>query len=283
MLVYGSLAYADGASGYTSGVKAAYDYRAFGERVDLVEPPNKVTETFTGKELDDETQLSNHGARLLDPMLGLWISVDPKKFFPSPYLYMGNGYNPIRFSDLNGQAPGDPFNSAEEAAQDFARLYNGLSIRTNKEFATIIYKKDGNFSYTQPNVGDQSSVSVNPGVNQAIRLNAQIVTSAHTHSSFDSEIGYGNIIPSVDDFISEFTQFENSEYGITTKGYTARKEDPYAPAFVVTPAGSLLEYGIEGTYQIPTIGIQRDPQTPSPYWSPESIGMPEEMYNYTAP
>lgn len=86
-------------------VSAAYDYRAFGEQITLSEPTDKVTETFTGKELDDETLLSNHGARMLDPMLGMWISVDPKRFFPSPYLYMGNGYNPIRFNDLNGKEP----------------------------------------------------------------------------------------------------------------------------------------------------------------------------------
>ena len=49
----------------------AYDYRAFGERVTLAEANHKVTETFTGKELDDETALSNHGARMLDPMLGM--------------------------------------------------------------------------------------------------------------------------------------------------------------------------------------------------------------------
>ena len=84
-------------------VAAAYDYRAFGEQVTLKKSADKVTETFTGKELDDETGLSNHGARLLDPMLGVWISVDPKRFFPSPYLYMGNGYNPILFADLNGE------------------------------------------------------------------------------------------------------------------------------------------------------------------------------------
>lgn len=107
-------------------MKPAYDYRAtvvamrtkqqvakccppFGEQVTLSESTDKVTETFTGKELDDEIMLSNHGARMLDPMLGMWISVDPKRFFPSPYLYMGNGYNPIRFTDLNGKEPGDVY------------------------------------------------------------------------------------------------------------------------------------------------------------------------------
>lgn len=108
-------------------VKAAYDYRAFGEQITLSEPTDKVTETFTGirlrgeccehacmfiaepmglgakrKELDDETELNYFGARYLDPMLGLWISVDPKRQFASPYLYAGNGVNPISSVDNKG-------------------------------------------------------------------------------------------------------------------------------------------------------------------------------------
>src|SRR5574344_2766647 len=59
MLVYGI-------NGNDGSLKAAYDYRAFGEQVDLTMPNDKVTETFTGKEKDDETELSNHGARMLD-------------------------------------------------------------------------------------------------------------------------------------------------------------------------------------------------------------------------
>ncbi|NLE04593.1 MAG: RHS repeat-associated core domain-containing protein [Crenarchaeota archaeon] len=98
MLVYGT-------NGNDGSLKAAYDYRAFGEQVDLTWPTDKVTETFTGKELDEETDLSNHGARMLDPMLGLWIAVDPERFFSSPYLYMSNGYNPIKAIDPNGKNP----------------------------------------------------------------------------------------------------------------------------------------------------------------------------------
>lgn len=39
------------ATGYATpgAIRAAYDYRAFGEQVSLVEPADKVTENFTGK------------------------------------------------------------------------------------------------------------------------------------------------------------------------------------------------------------------------------------------
>lgn len=94
-------------------MKAAYDYRAFGEQVVLTEPADKVTENFTGKELDDEIALNYFGARYLDPMLGMWISVDPARQFASDYalrLYCGpksieknetpKGYKPYTLVNL---------------------------------------------------------------------------------------------------------------------------------------------------------------------------------------
>lgn len=97
MLVY--------ASGYgTPGtVMAAYDYRAFGEQIELKPSSSgKITENFTGKERDDEIELNYFGARYLDPMLGMWTSVDPERQFASPYLYAGNGGNPIGYYDNIG-------------------------------------------------------------------------------------------------------------------------------------------------------------------------------------
>ena len=103
MLVYGTAAYDDSYfSNFEGGVKAAYDYRSFGEQVTLTETADKVTENFTGKELDDEIALNYFGARYLDPMLGMWTSVDPKRQFASPYLYAGNGYNPVNVVDPDG-------------------------------------------------------------------------------------------------------------------------------------------------------------------------------------
>lgn len=93
-------------------VAAAYDYRAFGEQVTLKKSADKVTENFTGKELDDETELDYFGARYLDPMLGMWTSVDPKRQFASPYLYAGNGYNPVGAVDPDGNLVDVVYNRA---------------------------------------------------------------------------------------------------------------------------------------------------------------------------
>ncbi|HKM03492.1 MAG TPA: RHS repeat-associated core domain-containing protein, partial [Lachnospiraceae bacterium] len=101
MLVYGTQSYDDLMKPNFVGLKSAYDYRAFGEQVDLTILFNdKVTETFTGKELDDETELSYFGARYLDQMLGMWVSVDAKRQHYSPYVYGSN--NPIVRIDPDG-------------------------------------------------------------------------------------------------------------------------------------------------------------------------------------
>ena len=103
MLVYGTQGDVTHYKADFSKPKAAYDYRAFGEQVNLVSSNNgvdKVTENFTGKEHDDEIALNYFGARYLDPMLGMWISVDPKRQYQNPYLYANN--NPVLRIDPDG-------------------------------------------------------------------------------------------------------------------------------------------------------------------------------------
>ncbi|MCF0180621.1 MAG: hypothetical protein HUJ97_10320, partial [Bacteroidales bacterium] len=81
--------------------------------------------TFTGKELDDETQLSNHGARLLDPMLGLWTSVDPARQFFNSYAY--GPANPINGYDSDGEiwrTIGKPYYT--NVAENF--FYNATAV-----------------------------------------------------------------------------------------------------------------------------------------------------------
>ena len=103
MLVYGTEVSTTPEESDVGATLAAYDYRAFGEMIELTPPPTgKVTENFTGKEHDDEIALDYFGARYLDPTLGMWISVDPARQFASPYLYAGNGVNPVNGVDTDG-------------------------------------------------------------------------------------------------------------------------------------------------------------------------------------
>lgn len=80
-------------------ITAAYDYRAFGEQVTLKKSADKVTENFTGKEKDDETELNYFGARYFDPFFGLWMSPDPAGQYANPYTYGGD---PVNFIDPTG-------------------------------------------------------------------------------------------------------------------------------------------------------------------------------------
>ncbi|MBO6136587.1 MAG: RHS repeat-associated core domain-containing protein [Fibrobacter sp.] len=122
MLVYGTVVSTDPNTADIGETKAAYDYRAFGEQVELL-PHDlaKVTENFTGKEHDDEIALNYFGARYLDPMLGLWISVDAARQYPNPYLYAGN--NPVMRTDPDGNA--DNFT---------AQLVNGVNQNALQNF-----------------------------------------------------------------------------------------------------------------------------------------------------
>ena len=132
MLVYGTVSSTDPNTADIGETKAAYDYRAFGEQVNLMPHDlDKVTENFTGKERDDETKLNYFGARYLDPMLGMWVSVDPKRQFASPYLYAGNGANPVNGVDGDGNvllfAPGSSPKFKAEFARAIKYLNNGKS------------------------------------------------------------------------------------------------------------------------------------------------------------
>ena len=180
MLVYGT-------GGTSGGLKAAYDYRSFGEQVTLTSTSTgKVTENFTGKEKDDETQLDYFGARYLDPMLGMWISVDPKRQFASPYLYAGNGYNPVNGVDGDGNVFVDDAGKALYQRAVANRFWGNEDIRREYEFAnktsTRISVKTqydlikGNLSgLTERGGRDEMEIDYG-GVSDDYKLNEAVVT-----------------------------------------------------------------------------------------------------------
>jgi RHS repeat-associated protein len=60
---------------------------------------------FTGKERDEESGLSYHGARYYVPWLARWISADPAGLVDGVTLYRYSQSNPDRFVDLTGREP----------------------------------------------------------------------------------------------------------------------------------------------------------------------------------
>jgi len=94
----------------TSGAvaKQVSDYYPFGMRHDVA-LENDNNYLYNGKEIFDmyDFNLYHFGARMYDPALGRWHSVDPMLQFASPYIGIGN--NPANFVDPDGRYSGDQY------------------------------------------------------------------------------------------------------------------------------------------------------------------------------
>jgi hypothetical protein len=146
----------------------------------------------------------------------------------------------IKLIDPDGQDPGEPFESADAAAFDFALLYNDNSIEKGKEYGTVIVeiqKNDNTFyTYLKPTKGSEASVYA-MGLGLSNEGDAKTVAKAHTH---------GQYLPG----------YKNNEFS------EADIENGYH--YVATPNGSLLKYD-SGSKQtnILSTNIPSDPKDPS--------------------
>ncbi|WP_179959358.1 SpvB/TcaC N-terminal domain-containing protein [Marinobacter changyiensis] len=73
---------------------------------------------ITGKERDEESGLSYHGARYYAPWIVIWFSADPVGAAGGFNLYRYAANRPTRFIDANGHAPGDPDDLSSENIRD---------------------------------------------------------------------------------------------------------------------------------------------------------------------
>ncbi|MCX5389192.1 SpvB/TcaC N-terminal domain-containing protein [Streptomyces sp. NBC_00094] len=108
------------------------DYFPSGETWVDESPGEKDPYGFTGKELDQETGYTYHGARYYDPRGGMWESTDPALteyldggsnegvHQPSNLQLYGYAYqNPLRYTDDDGRQPGEPFNLGQHLREKY--------------------------------------------------------------------------------------------------------------------------------------------------------------------
>lgn len=83
-----------------------YDFKPFGDTLSAYGDRENGWKGFNGESKDLESSFMNMGARIYDPSIGRFLSVDPLlDFFPnqSPFSYAYN--NPISYRDPSGLAP----------------------------------------------------------------------------------------------------------------------------------------------------------------------------------
>jgi len=226
------------------------DYPTFGSPIPTRQwndPNSKYKYGFNGMENDDDINVDggsyDFGARIYDSKLGRFYSVDllqSKLPFSSPYCFAIN--RPIRYIEIIGLYPGDPFETMDAAALDFALHYNDNSILEDVEYGAYIYKirRNGETYYTY-NIPTKSHTSQGVVIRRkGVPLFRRILAMVHTHGA--GMRGRRDL--------NEFSVLdkENSKrFGI--------------PNYVATPSGRLLKYNpkLDKVYEISNV-VPSDPK-----------------------
>ena len=116
--------------------------QGYGSAVYPMNPPDVVSQKFTGKERDSESGLDYFGARYFSGAQGRFTSPDPKMFphdITDPQSWNKYGYtrnNPLRFTDPNGEDFWDYLVGAANAFGSDNALGAGRATSGNSDFKT---------------------------------------------------------------------------------------------------------------------------------------------------
>ncbi|MBQ3055518.1 MAG: DUF4329 domain-containing protein [Oscillospiraceae bacterium] len=181
---------------------------------------------YCGEYRDAETGFIYLRARYYDPNLGRFTTEDPARDGLNWYVYCNN--NPINYVDPWGLAPGDWFTTEEDAAKDFAKIYNPISIKENAEYGAYIYcfyaftEEKGKvivklrYSYAEPVKGQEKSINT-ANFTPVDTEKHKIVAIIHTHGASDPNLSTENF--SGDDIMATKQLGLNRVYLATPNGY----------------------------------------------------------------
>ena len=177
------------------------------------------------------------------------------------YCYCNN--MPIISIDRDGRKPGDIFSTPDEAAIDFAKCYNGLSISQNCEYASIIYKRTEEsflidfwsiklipthkreyYTYSEPSVGTEDTTA---DVVVPVDLNCRLIAWIHSHGAYR---------PNYDS-----RMFSRDDYAVANQ---LLKDEGIMYSYLSTPNGSLWRYdAVTGQLKHISADIPFDPNDPN--------------------
>jgi len=187
------------ATGSNGAVLWAESYTPYGETL-LNPAANDNQGGFTGHIRDKATGLNYMQARYYDPNMGRFLSIDPVTFmdtgepnFFNRYAYAFN--DPVNLIDPDGMAPGDRFDTPEEAGRDAVEYINPTSIEENREYGGEIRREvtsttnEGGeteettqYYATEPRPGEVASVELRVS-------KTKDVGDYHTHGDYSKESG----------------------------------------------------------------------------------------------
>jgi RHS repeat-associated protein len=133
---------------------------------------------FTGKERDEESGLSYHGARYYAPWLGRWTAADPAGTVDGPNLYAYVRGNPVRMHDPSGKASETDKHIAQMTDVQLHRHLKGLSPEARGEFTR---SATGKFQ-------ERVSATLTRGKLESIRMGVTTVEHIRSVSSSKPEV-----------------------------------------------------------------------------------------------
>ncbi len=136
---------------------------------------------FTGREYANLFNFYEYRARAYNPILGRFMSEDPKLFDAGDYNLFRYCHNdPVDLVDPMGTDYG-PFESADQAYRFFDAKWNAISKRENQEYRVDVYRMpSGHIYVTDPTFGQGDTAARPPiSVNGAERI-----AISHSHGTW---------------------------------------------------------------------------------------------------